>query len=193
MNGREQRELLQSIVALGRAIFAARACSIMRFDADADELVFEAVAGEGEDTLVGRRIPSRTGVAGWVLHSEEAIAIEDVLHDPRFARDIAESTGYVPKGLTVFPLLHDEHAHGVLSVLDRGGDGPVGLADMEILGRLARLAAHTLVAVEQARRAADGEVDELSRIGRALHIADPARRAAAHDVLDGLRRLLDGR
>jgi GAF domain-containing protein len=191
MNERERQELLQAVVALGRAIFGAKACSIMRFDAATDELVFEAVAGEGEDTLVGRRIPSRTGVAGWVLHSEEAIAIEDVLHDPRFARDVAESTGYVPKGLTVFPLLHGEHAHGVLNVLDRGAGGAVGLADMEVLARLARVAAQALVAVEQAREAESGADDELSRLGRALRSADPARRDAAHNVLAALRRLLD--
>jgi GAF domain-containing protein len=191
MNERERQELLQAIVALGRAIFGAKACSIMRFDAATDELVFAAVAGEGEDTLVGRRIPSRTGVAGWVLHSEEAIAIEDVLHDPRFARDVAESTGYVPKGLTVFPLLHDEHAHGVLNVLDRGAGGAVGLADLEVLARLARLAAQALVAVEQSREAESDADDELTRLGRALGSADPARRDAAHDVLAALRGLLD--
>jgi GAF domain-containing protein len=186
----EQRELLQGIVSLGRAIFGAKACSIMRFDAATDELVFEAVAGEGEDTLVGRRIPSRTGVAGWVLHSEEAIAIEDVLHDPRFARDIAESTGYVPRGLTVFPLLHDEHAHGVINVLDRGAAGAVGLADLEVLGRLARVAAQALFVVEQARQEASESDDALSRLTRTLRSAAPPRREAAHDVLDALRRLM---
>jgi GAF domain-containing protein len=190
VNEHERRELLQAIVALGRAIFGAKACSIMRFDVATDELVFEAVAGEGEDRLVGRRIPSRTGVAGWVLHSEEAIAVEDVLHDPRFARDVAESTGFVPKGLTVFPLLHDEHAHGVISVLDRGAAGAVGLADMEVLGRLARLAAQALFAVEQARQAESDTDDELTRVARALRSADPARREAAHDLLETLRRLL---
>jgi GAF domain-containing protein len=192
MSPAEQRALLGSIVALGRAIFGAKACSIMRFDADADELVFEAVAGEGEDTLVGRRIPSRTGIAGWVLASQEPIAIEDVVADPRFARDVAESTGFVPTGLTVFPLLHEEQALGVINVLDRGAAGSVGLADLDVLGRLAQLAAHALFAVQEARRAGAGadEDDELERLRRALHPADPARRDAVLAALAALHRLL---
>ena len=60
-------ELLQSIVDLARATFGARASSILSLDEDANELVFAAVAGEGSDSLVGRRIPSSTGIAGWVL------------------------------------------------------------------------------------------------------------------------------
>ena len=78
--------LLQGIVELARAVFAAKACSIMSHDPAARELVFEAVAGEGAGTLVGRRIPATTGLAGWSLASEEPIAISDVGSDPRFAR-----------------------------------------------------------------------------------------------------------
>ena len=190
MSPNEQGALLGSIVALGRAIFGAKACSIMRFDAASDELVFEAVAGEGEGTLVGRRIPSHTGIAGWVLASQEPIAIEDVVADPRFARDVAESTGFVPRGLTVFPLLFVVRALGVFFVFDRGTAGSVGLADMEVLGRLAPLAAPALPAVEEARRAQSGADDALALLGRALPSADPDRRRAAHDLLEALRRLV---
>jgi GAF domain-containing protein len=148
--------LLQSIVELVRTVYGAKACSIMRHDAVADELVFEAVAGEGHDTLVGRRIP-RTGVAGWVLAAEEPIAIADVVSDPRFDRAIAESTGYLPTALTVFPLLHDERTLGVLNVLDQGATETIGLADMAALGRFAQHAAQALAMVEEARGGPPGE------------------------------------
>ena len=39
----------QSIVEVARAIFGAKASSIFLLDEETDELVFEAVAGEGED------------------------------------------------------------------------------------------------------------------------------------------------
>ena len=61
------RALLQATVETARAIFKAKASSAFLFDQATDELVFEAVAGEGSDTLVGKRFPSSTGVAGWVL------------------------------------------------------------------------------------------------------------------------------
>jgi GAF domain-containing protein len=192
-----RRELLQSIVELARSVFGAKACSIMRFDGETDELVFEAVAGEGAGTLVGRRIPSRTGIAGWSLASEEPISIADVLQDPRFARDVAEETGYIPRKLAVYPLLYEERSLGVLNVLDQGASAQLGLADMAVLGRFATHAAKTLAVVEAARRGqalrAEGEEEggaALARIARALDSVDAPRRDAASTLLDALETLL---
>ena len=111
--------LLRSIVEVARAIFGAKASSVFLFDEEADELVFAAVAGDGEQHLVGKRLPSSTGIAGWVLSSRTPLVLDDVQNDPRFARDIAEGTGYVPQGLMAVPLLDDEAVLGVLQVLDR--------------------------------------------------------------------------
>src|SRR5438105_12271892 len=91
------RTLLRSIVEVARAIFKAKASSVFLLDEATDELVFEAVAGEGSESLVGRRFPSSTGIAGFVLVSRQPLVIEDVLKDPRFSRETAESTGFVPK------------------------------------------------------------------------------------------------
>jgi GAF domain-containing protein len=111
--------LLQSIVDVARAIFGARASSIFLLDEETDELVFEAISGEGSDRLIGTRFPSSTGIAGWVLVTGQPLILEDVGADPRFARSFAEQTGFVPKGLMAVPLLHEERALGVLEVLDR--------------------------------------------------------------------------
>jgi len=113
------RDLLQSIVTVARAIFGAKASSIFLLDEEADELVFEAVAGEGADELVGMRVSSSTGIAGWVLVTRQPLVLDDVQSDPRFSRETAERTGFVPQGLMAVPLLYDEDAIGVLQVLDR--------------------------------------------------------------------------
>ena len=42
------RALLQATVEVARAIFRAKAASVFLLDEEAEELVFEAVAGEGE-------------------------------------------------------------------------------------------------------------------------------------------------
>ena len=107
---------------VARAIFDARASSIFLLDEEADELVLEAVSGEGEGEIVGLRFPSSTGIAGWVLVSRQPLVIDDVSADPRWARNVAERTGYVPKGLMAVPLLHEERTLGVLYVLDRRDD-----------------------------------------------------------------------
>ena len=57
------RALLHATVEVARGIFHARAASVFLYDEATDELVFEAVAGEGSDTLIGQRLPSSTGIA----------------------------------------------------------------------------------------------------------------------------------
>jgi GAF domain-containing protein len=175
--------LLRSIVEVARAIFAARASSIFLLDEAADELVFEAVAGEGSDELIGRRFPSSTGVAGWVLVTRQPIVLEDVEGDPRFARDLAESTGYVPRGLMAVPLLHGERVLGVLEVLDRPQQARFTLAEMDLLGMFANQAAIALDLLQRARRARaaleDGATADLAVIARLAErleqLEDPSR------------------
>ena len=170
---RDYRELLRSIVEVARAIFHAKASSIFLLDEVTDELVFEAVAGEGSESLVGRRFPSSTGIAGFVLVSRQPLVIEDVLEDPRFSRETAESTGFVPKGLMAVPLLHEERALGVLEVLDRPSDSRFTLQEMDLLGLFANQAAIALDLLQRARRAQSTLADEgdaavLARIAQKL-------------------------
>lgn len=183
---RSYGELLRSIVEVARAIFRAKASSIFLLDEDTDELVFEAVAGEGSDTLVGQRFPSSQGIAGFVLVSRQPLVIENVLEDPRFSREVAESTGYLPQGLMAVPLLHEERALGVLEVLDRPADARFTLAEMELLGLFANQAAIALDLLQRARRAqaalvGEGELGVLARIAEKLEQRreDDAGEAAA--------------
>jgi GAF domain-containing protein len=181
---KDYRELLQSIVEVARAIFRAKASSIFLLDEATDELVFEAVAGEGSESLVGQRFPSSTGLAGFVLVSRQPLVIEDVLEDPRFSRETAESTGFVPKGLMAVPLLHEERALGVLEVLDRPSDARFTLQEMELLGLFANQAAIALDLLQRARRAQDTLVDEgelavLARLAQKLE----ERREESADAL----------
>ena len=167
------RALLRSIVEVARAIFKAKASSIFLLDEATDELVFEAVAGEGSESLVGRRFSSSTGIAGFVLVSRQPLVIEDVLSDPRFSRETAESTGFVPKGLMAVPLLHEERALGVLEVLDRPSEARFTLAEMELLGLFANQAAIALDLLQRARRAQEalggaGELAVVARLAAAL-------------------------
>jgi GAF domain-containing protein len=167
------RALLRSIVEVARAIFKAKASSIFLLDEATDELVFEAVAGEGSESLVGQRFPSSTGIAGFVLVSRQPLVIEDVLADPRFSRETAESTGFVPKGLMAVPLLYEERALGVLEVLDRPSDARFTLGEMELLGLFANQAAIALDLLQRARRAqsalaGEGELAVLARLAAVL-------------------------
>jgi len=190
------RELLQSIVEVARAIFGAKASSVFLFDEESDQLIFEAVAGEGAGDLIGQRFPSSTGIAGWVLVTRQPLVVEELDKDPRFAREAAESTGFVPKGLMAVPLLHDDEALGVLEVLDRPQKAAFSLAEMELLGLFANEAAIALDLLLKARAARavleseGGEADALARIAAKLDEAEPEQRETALKLLAALEQLL---
>ena len=187
--------LLRSIVDVARAIFGAKASSIMLFDPESEELVFAAVSGEGESELVGHRMPASTGVAGWVLSSRTPLVLEDVQSDPRFARDVAEKTGYVPKGLMAVPLLDEELALGVLQVLDRPQRSRFTLQEMELLGLFAGQAAIALGLLRSAQRAraaldGDGDVAVVAGVASVLDGLEGSRRADGVALLRDLERVL---
>jgi GAF domain-containing protein len=184
--------LLQSVVDVARAIFKAQASSIFLLDEDTDELVFEAVSGEGSERLLGTRFPSSKGVAGWVLVTRQSLVLEDVTGDPRFARDFAEQTGYVPKGLMAVPLLHGERTLGVLEVLDRPESSKFTLAESDLLGLFANQAALALDLLLAARRARTvleegaGEDAVVARLAAALSHLEEEKRDAGLRLLEAL-------
>ena len=193
------RALLQSIVDVARAIFGAKASSIFLLDADTDELVFEAVSGEGEGDLIGMRIPSSTGIAGWVLVTGQSLVLDDVTADPRFASQAAESTGYVPKAIMAVPLASGERTLGVLEVLDRPSGERFTMEEADLLGLFAVQAAVALDLLQRSRSAravlagGEGETPVLTRLAAALESAEGPDRATALELLGAVERLLSQR
>jgi GAF domain-containing protein len=193
------RALLSAIVEVARSIFGAKASSILLLDEDTQELVFEAVVGEGEETLIGMRFPAGTGIAGWVLATRTPLVIEDVNKDPRFASDVAEDTGYVPSGLMAAPLLHDENALGVLEVLDRPERAHFSLQEMELLGLFANQAAIAVDLLLRARAAervlqsGEGELSVVAELAAAVNGLEEERREAGMRLLRDLADTLGSR
>jgi GAF domain-containing protein len=179
-----QTELLRSITAAARELFGAAACSLALLDDAQETLTFHVASGAGAEEVVGQRVPVDRGIAGWVVSSGQPVAVADVAHDPRFAADVAEATGYVPSSVLAMPLQTDREVLGVIELLDQQADTPAGRRDMELLGLFARQAA---LAIEASR--------VFTSLGRALFQA--VGEAAAGDgelapILDGLARRAPG-
>ena len=189
------RSLLQATVEVARAIFGAKAASVFLLDEEAEELVFEAVAGEGEGELIGMRFPAGTGVAGWVLTTRQPLIVDDLSADTRWSRSAAESTGYVPKSMMAVPLLVEERALGVLNVLDRPPESRVRLAEVDLLGLFANQAAIALDLLQRARRAREALAGEgrLAPLARVAGQLQEEERDAAFELLRALERVLSER
>jgi GAF domain-containing protein len=191
------RRLLQATVEVARAIFSAKAATIFLYDEETDELVFEAVAGLGAETLIGNRIPSSTGIAGWVLVTRQPLVLEDVTEDPRWGgQEIAERTGYAPNGLMAVPLIHEEDSVGVLQVLDRPQEARFSLHEMELLGLFANQAAVALDLLRKARQArgvleeSGTDLEVLARLAGHLDELEGKEREAGMDLIRSLDSLL---
>jgi GAF domain-containing protein len=182
-----RRELLQSVVEVARAIFLAEAASVAVLDPETDRFVFAAVAGAGSDDLVGTGFAAGQGLAGTVAQSGEPLIVDDLANDTRFARAVAERSGYVPNAMMVAPLLRGEDTLGVLSVLDRGTTGRRPLQELELLQRFADQAAIALEATSSAVPVAPSVVAALEQ--RLRSVPDARRRSAEH-LLAALAELL---
>jgi GAF domain-containing protein len=166
-------ELLRSIVSTARRLFSAAACSMALLDASEEHLVFHVADGAGAREVIGLRIPSTAGIAGFVVRSGQALVIEDVTRDPRFAASFADETGYRPTSIVAVPLETQRSVLGVLEILDPASIGLARTQEMEIVGLFADQAA---LAIENSRVFAD--------LGRQLLLA--ASRAADGDVATAL-------
>lgn len=141
--------MLESVVTTAVDLFDAAAASVAVLDDSAQELVYEAAAGEGARAILGVRLPLGVGIAGWALASGQVEAVSDVADDPRFAREVAERTGYVPDSVLVAPLETERRPLGVLQVLDAHGGGPASADDLQLLSFLASQAAFALENAER--------------------------------------------
>lgn len=148
--GGEER-LLQSIVDATVRLFDAEAASIALFERDPDRLEFRVAAGPRGAGAIGKSVKPSQGVAGFVFSTGQALALSDVVSDPRFDRKTAEKTGYVPRSIAAVPLTDEQGTHGVLQVLDKKGSATFDLRDMELIGVFAAQAA-TAIAVTRAQR-----------------------------------------
>lgn len=170
------QELMQSVVDTARAIFGAQASSVFLLDESSHELVFQAVSGQGESFLVGRRFPAESGIAGWVVSSGEPMVVDDLSRSASFDRDFAESTEYVPDSLMAAPLTHGDRVLGVLEVLDPVPQARSSLNELDLLALFARHAAAALrVVVDRARPADAGSLGGDGRAA-ALRMAEDLRR-----------------
>jgi len=191
-----RRDLLQSIADVARDIFVAGGTSVATLAPVGNDLVFEAVAGEGLADLVGARFPSGEGIAGAVAASGEASVIEDVSRDPRFAQHVAAEIGYMPRSLMAAPLKAGARVLGVIEVLDRGDDRPSADA-LRLLESVATQAGLAVDLGEAARRAAavvaeqdDPELAAVLALARRLAALDAQRRGAAARLMAALEELL---
>src|SRR6266566_4918462 len=139
--------LLEMIVETAAQVISSQAASLFLIDEERRELVFEVALGQKAEGVKKFRVPLGHGIAGHVASTGQPTATSGTV-DPRQAREIGESVGYVPKTILCVPLFYADRVIGVLELLDKADEATFTMLDMHVLGLFANMAA---VALEQSR------------------------------------------
>jgi HD-GYP domain-containing protein (c-di-GMP phosphodiesterase class II) len=170
-------------------VVEADRCTLFLVDREKGELWSKIAHGTGEI-----RIPLGAGIAGAVAASALPVRIADAYADPRFNREVDQSTGYHTRSILCVPMLSTtREVVGVIQALNRGG-GPFTEEDEDLLVALGGQAAS---AVENAQL--HGEIETLFEgfVGaavKAIESRDPTTAGHSGRVADltvGLARAVE--
>lgn len=129
--------------------------SLLLLDPQSGDLVFSYASGPTGSRLIGRRLPPRTGIAGFVASSGRSEIVNDIRSDGRFYTGTDKDTGFVTRSLLAVPLRDITGVQGVIEVLNKRDNAPFTADDRQLLEAVADQA---VIALENARRFA--QVDQ---------------------------------
>ncbi len=139
--------------ALARDLVDGDRSSVWLIDEAKGELWTRVADGIGEV-----RIPQATGVVGACIAQNEIIVANDLSNDPRFHRQVDETSGYRTTSILCVPLRTGDQVIGALQVLNKPGG--FGDQDAELL-RL--MAAYAASAIQAERLRSEAEMARLLR------------------------------
>gem|GEM_PF-1129072 len=158
--------VLSRIMETAGKVMEAQASSLVLLDEDPKYLSFKVALGEKGSIIKSLRIKAGEGIAGTVVATGEAIYVNDVEKDARFARRFDQATGFVTKSILCVPIKikdNDEiRTIGALEVVNpKNEKGFYDNEDVEMLQALASLAA---VSIENAQAYQNAITDRLTKL-----------------------------
>ncbi len=158
--------VLSRIMETAGKVMEAQASSLVLLDEDPQFLSFKVALGEKGSIIKSLRIKAGEGIAGTVVSTGEAIYVNDVEKDARFAKRFDQATGFVTKSILCVPIKikdNDEiRTIGALEVVNpRNEKGFYDNEDVEMLQALACLAA---VSIENAQAYQNAITDRLTKL-----------------------------
>ncbi len=137
--------LLDRIVHAAADLSNASEASILLFDENKGELVFQAATNKPQ--VRGLSVPVGGSIAGWIISNRQPIIIPDVEKDDRYFKDIEETSRVTTKSLLGVPLVTKNKVIGALEAINKKNGGFTE-EDQEILMTLGAQAA---IAIENTR------------------------------------------
>ncbi len=143
---RSLEEILHQIVAIAAEVVECEVVSLLLLDETCDILRF-IVTTRKQEQLFNLPVPKES-IAGAAFRNDEPIIIHDVLADPRYFPNVAETTNYLTRTLIALPLRFRDRKIGVL---EAGNKRDGQLFDETDAQLLTTVATQATIAIENAR------------------------------------------
>jgi signal transduction histidine kinase len=166
--------LLQRIVDAAQELTDCEAASLLLFDAQAQQLYFEAATNELAAGVGRQTVPTESSIAGWVFTHGEPLLVDNALTDPRFFREVDVLTQFRTQSVLGVPLRTPYKMLGVIEAINKRK----GRFDDQDVRLLQALAAQAAIAIENSRLFQQSDV--VSEIVHELRTPLAALMAAAY-------------
>jgi sigma-B regulation protein RsbU (phosphoserine phosphatase) len=145
-------EVLRLVLEKAQAVANAEASAILLYNPATDKLEFEVALGEKGGLIQSLR-PKITlelgqGIAGIVAKTRRVEWVPDASNDPRVAKNVDATTGFVTKNILCGPMTTRDRLVGVAEVMNLAYPERCGPDEMEIFAAFCQQVA---VAIENAR------------------------------------------
>ncbi len=140
-SAQELRLLLPTIMDTARDLLDTEGASLLLYDSETDELIFDVARGRGGSLLASKRIPPGQGIAGECARTRSPIVVQDASADSRIFRSIGEEINFVTKNLLAVPMVAGDELIGVLEVVNTNDARQFEQHDIRVLEYLAGMAA----------------------------------------------------
>ena len=163
-------EVLALVLEELRHLLEVTASSIWLIEPNTGDLVCFQATGTRYTTARGWRVPSGTGLIGWVVERDESLIVSDAQHDARHNSDLDRQTGLVARSVIGVPLRSRLGVIGVIEALDEHPNRfqPDILHPVELLAAAAAAAIENARLFQETRRRAD-RLAVLAQISAAIN------------------------
>lgn len=157
--------LLQEIVEAACELTTSESSSILLFDKESNQLLFEAAPGVLHENLKNIPVPLESSAAGVVFTSGKPLLIHEAASDTRIFREVDRALNFTTHSLLGVPMIINRNPIGVIETINKLDNGHYTEDDQVILESLAAQAA---IAIDNARLLAEIQEanSELTRMDR---------------------------
>ena len=177
-------QMLEQIIKMTQQTLNASAASILLFNDNDQELIFEVASGPVGKALRRVKVSTQSGIAGHVARTGKPLIVNDVNRDQHFHGDIDDITGFVTRSLICAPLAVHRKILGVIEVLNKLDGSDFNEQDLEAVASVAATAAMAIENTRLHQTVLDAYKSTITTLAAAIDAKDPYTRGHSQRVME---------